>query len=293
MKCNSRSRFRFMCSALFLACVASSGFSGLYPSVLARAVATLPTFWVQRTPFVLAPTSSARTSMATNQHEIPPIPCRDDFAKIAEEYFNMTGNAAEIGVFAGEFAQKNVLHWSGQYYMIDAWQYRLHDAAKGPAGMDKNFREDSENQEHMARAREVVTAHAGDARDRVHTIQELSTVAASHFADGYFDWIYIDAMHDYENVRDDLAAWWSKLRSGGLLSGDDYGDHVDTPLMPTDRYASFFGDIPNQWRWGVQRAVLEFAKSERVAVHVTWMHDCYTFPAWYIIKSTNSGDVDS
>ena len=39
------------------------------------------------------------------------------------------------------------------------------------------------------------------------------------------DLIYLDALHTDAALRDDLHAWWPKLRPGGqLLSGDDFGD---------------------------------------------------------------------
>lgn len=37
-----------------------------------------------------------------------------------------------------------------------------------------------------------------------------------------FDVIYIDASHEYKNVRQDLEAWWPLLRPGGVMFGDDY-----------------------------------------------------------------------
>ena len=40
-----------------------------------------------------------------------------------------------------------------------------------------------------------------------------------------------DALHTYEAVLADLRAWWPRLRRGGLLSGDDYGDERDLSLI--------------------------------------------------------------
>jgi hypothetical protein len=34
--------------------------------------------------------------------------------------------------------------------------------------------------------------------------------------------VYIDGDHSYEAVRDDLRAWYPKLKHGGVLCGDDY-----------------------------------------------------------------------
>jgi hypothetical protein len=45
---------------------------------------------------------------------------------------------------------------------------------------------------------------------------------ASQFADGFFDFIYIDAGHSYKEVMADLHGWWPKLRVGGAIMLDDW-----------------------------------------------------------------------
>jgi precorrin-6B methylase 2 len=46
--------------------------------------------------------------------------------------------------------------------------------------------------------------------------------AAAQFPDQSLDLIFIDGNHQYDAVLQDLHAWYPKLRSGGLLAGDDY-----------------------------------------------------------------------
>jgi len=215
---------------------------------------------------------------------IPPIPCRDDFAAVAEQFFKVKGRAAEIGVFQGKFAAKNVKHWRGEYYMIDAWQYRKSDVDMGEHGQDKNFASEEINIKNMNEARERVLSVVGVNQTRVHLVRDLSVSAASRFPDEYFDWLYVDAMHDFENVVRDLEAWWPKLRQGGLFSGDDYGDFVGSPLMSAERFSKVFGSVAIKWKWGVQRAVLDFCARNNLVAQVTWAHDCYQFPAWYVVK---------
>ena len=55
-------------------------------------------------------------------------------------------------------------------------------------------------------------------RSRVATVRNLSVAAASHFKDAHFDFLYIDAGHEYQYVLDDLRAWWPKLRCGVVSS---------------------------------------------------------------------------
>ena len=43
--------------------------------------------------------------------------------------------------------------------------------------------------------------------------------AYQQFPDGYFDYVYLDAMHDYCSVNDELQLWWPKIRRGGIFAG--------------------------------------------------------------------------
>ena len=36
------------------------------------------------------------------------------------------------------------------------------------------------------------------------------------------DLIYIDAAHEYEPVKHDIANYWTILKTGGVMVGDDY-----------------------------------------------------------------------
>lgn len=50
----------------------------------------------------------------------------------------------------------------------------------------------------------------------------FSTDVAQEFTDGSLDFIYIDANHDLPHVIADLAAWEPKVRTGGIVAGDDF-----------------------------------------------------------------------
>lgn len=53
-------------------------------------------------------------------------------------------------------------------------------------------------------------------------IMTTSLEAAELYLDGSLDFVYIDAAHDFDSVCADIQAWYPKVRSGGIVSGDDY-----------------------------------------------------------------------
>ena len=46
--------------------------------------------------------------------------------------------------------------------------------------------------------------------------------AAELVPDGWADFVFIDAAHSYEAVRDDIRLWAPKVKPGGWLGGHDY-----------------------------------------------------------------------
>lgn len=70
---------------------------------------------------------------------------------------------------------------------------------------------------------------------KVHEMSSLA--AAALFANESLDFVFIDASHDYFSVRADILAWLPKVRTGGVLAGDDYGvfpgvDRAVKELLP-------------------------------------------------------------
>lgn len=65
--------------------------------------------------------------------------------------------------------------------------------------------------------------------DNVRPVRRSSVVAASDFyAMGICpDMVFIDAAHDYENVKADILAWREVLAEGGLLCGHDFDQGRD------------------------------------------------------------------
>ena len=55
-----------------------------------------------------------------------------------------------------------------------------------------------------------------------------SVEGAELFEDGSLDFVYIDGLHTYKGVIDDITAWKQKVKPGRWIGGHDYG-HKLTP----------------------------------------------------------------
>ncbi len=56
----------------------------------------------------------------------------------------------------------------------------------------------------------------------INQLRMKSLPAAKRFEDGSVFFVFIDADHRYEAVKDDIAAWLPKIRPGGIIAGHDY-----------------------------------------------------------------------
>lgn len=54
-------------------------------------------------------------------------------------------------------------------------------------------------------------------------IKNYSIEASKTFEDSSLDAVFIDGDHTYEAVRSDILAWYPKVKTGGYISGHDFG----------------------------------------------------------------------
>jgi len=57
---------------------------------------------------------------------------------------------------------------------------------------------------------------------QVDFMQMSSLDASCKFNDGYFDFVFLDSSHTYEQTKAEIRLWIHKVKDGGILAGHDY-----------------------------------------------------------------------
>ena len=137
------------------------------------------------------------------------------------------GAVVEIGSLKGRSACGFAANTQATVYCVDTWN--------GWGTDDKTFAAFRAN---TSRYTNILPVHTS------------SVLAASAFArEGRrFGLIFIDAEHDAQNLRQDIAAWRPLLADRGVLSGHDYG-HRDWPDVKSvvDELISTVGIMDTIW----------------------------------------------
>jgi predicted O-methyltransferase YrrM len=59
-------------------------------------------------------------------------------------------------------------------------------------------------------------------KNRFALLREYSDDAAGRVYENFFDLIFIDGLHEYDQLTKDCANFYSKLKEGGIFAGHDY-----------------------------------------------------------------------
>ena len=150
---------------------------------------------------------------------------------------NKSKACAEVGVWNGALSF-SVLEKSPlieKYYMIDPlgeydnnFEYSGKDLPAMMSGWPGryvcNMGERIKKQKDLDDMYEQIIKKAS-ADNRVEFIRKKSAEACELFEDKSLDFVFIDAIHLYENVKEDISLWFPKVKDGGILAGDDFTSH--------------------------------------------------------------------
>jgi hypothetical protein len=182
------------------------------------------------------------------------------------------GKGIEVGTFKGELSKEILNMWNGTLYMLDVWR---------PLGNEYIDASNHANFEHGV-YREAMNNINGF-EDRAIMIRSSSAIGSDIFPDESLDFVYIDANHAYDFVKEDIAKWYPKVKPGGWLCGHDHikinwwsdlnfhENGIDKHIWSGSVYHGVFGVNP---------AVEEFCKKTGNNAYITNEF----FGSWFVRK---------
>jgi len=127
---------------------------------------------------------------------------------------------AELGVFEGTFTKQLVERLRPQkLHLMDPW-FRLSgewDWAKGKPSTVEAVR-------HLLK---IYKPQLAERSIEIHI--DFDTEVLPRFDDHYFDWVYLDSSHQYEQTVRELQILSRKVKPAGVIAGDDWWtapDHI-------------------------------------------------------------------
>ena len=69
---------------------------------------------------------------------------------------------------------------------------------------------------------DVFLSNIEPVKHNINPIRMTSIDASKLYEDNSLDFVFIDASHEYEDVKEDILAWLPKVKIGGILAGHDY-----------------------------------------------------------------------
>jgi len=144
---------------------------------------------------------------------------------LIRSYIGPVSIGAEIGVSQGKLSVSLLETFEGLFlYMIDPWESLDENPTQKLGGKERYHATDT-------------TSFAEDRRVIVIATSENASILLKSIV---FDWVFIDACHLYEFVKQDIELWRMLVRVGGIICGHDYNGMGD-----------------KRKGWGVKRAVDE------------------------------------
>jgi hypothetical protein len=140
---------------------------------------------------------------------------------LAKNILPKQGIGCEIGVGSGDYAMVLYEHTQPkELYLIDEWRWH---PDKDPTVYGWKCKHDQQSYDNYM----MLTYEKFKNMKNVYIIKDNSTSITHLFNDNFFDYVYIDASHDFESVYNDLNNVKSKIKPGGFICGHDYNKNFN------------------------------------------------------------------
>ena len=126
---------------------------------------------------------------------------------------------AEIGVFRGHFSRAILRYTRPQeLHLVDPWWEMYGDRFPDWGTYTDHGR--LRTRHAYAETLKIVARYGKNTNCEVHVGQSFDVL--ERFPDAYFDWVYLDSSHQYEETMHELEVLSRKVKPGRLITGDDF-----------------------------------------------------------------------
>ena len=142
----------------------------------------------------------------------------------------------EIGVFRGDHAAKLLRKKVTHLILVDAYEAKSLNTK-----VNKNV---------LKNWKIAVTRFNG--RFNVVFKFENSIVAANSIGNNTLDFAYINASSAFDSVKSNIAAWWPKVQSGGIIGGHNFNFDCQEVILAVSEFSiqnklQLFVSSPDWW----------------------------------------------
>jgi GR25 family glycosyltransferase involved in LPS biosynthesis len=127
------------------------------------------------------------------------------------ERFSSGSKFVEIGSWKGKSSAYMAVEIANSnknidFYCVDTWE----------GSVEHQGRDD------LSALYDIFTENMSPLKKYHHSLRMTSLEAVKQFENKSLDFVFIDASHEYEDVKNDIIAWLPKVKNGGIIAGHDY-----------------------------------------------------------------------
>lgn len=150
----------------------------------------------------------------------------EDIYKFAIDNFSSGAHFVEIGSMFGASASYMAVEIINSkkditFDCIDIWDLKIYDIES-----DDFYHSFLRNTKPVSN---IINPKRGYSNDIVH-----------QYKDNSIDFVFIDAEHTYESVKEDLTLWFPKVKRDGIIAGHDYTTHKDVKKAVDEFFNEYF-----------------------------------------------------
>jgi len=143
-----------------------------------------------------------------------------DFLFKQMKYVSCDGIVVEVGSYLGDSSSRAIseglikYNKNAKFYCVDTFVESFFE--NQPELMAKHKKKYGDKKVY-----DIFVENMKNYRHEV--VLKDSIEAAKDFKNESVDFVFIDAVHTYESVVEDIKAWFPKVKIGGMICGHDYG----------------------------------------------------------------------